>query len=103
MVGLHLGGEHITVGIVAKTEGKETRLGSEDTAPLTEGGLFGGGFIHIVACGSRGIAVGSVVMLILQSGKEVVLAEGDVDFVCENGGLGLGKIAVGIDVARERP
>ena len=88
----------ITVG-----DAEITRLSSEDGTPVALVHLLWCRLIDIVACGSLRIAVGGIVMLILETCEEVVFAKSDVEFISDDSILRLGEGAVCEDITCQRP
>ena len=103
LVGLHLSGEHRSRRIVAIGDSEYTRCSIEYRCPVAGIHLSLRSFEGIVTCSSLCIAVGCKVVLILQSGKEVVLTQRDIHLIGDDGGLGLCQVAVGVQVACQSP
>ena len=108
LVGAHL--SHKMIVIVAIAIGDTKQAGviyCENRPPV----VVYDGLIYLVLTGLEGIiagtslsiAVGSPVVLVLQTAKQVVLTQLDIDFVGNHGSLGLGHIAISKQIAGKRP
>ena len=76
---------------------------SEDSSPVACCHFLRRGLKGIVACCCLCITVGGVIVLELETCKQVMLAQCDVHLIGDHRILRLSEVAVGEDIACERP
>ena len=89
---------------VAVCDTKQTGISwLKHTSPIASFHLFWSSLECVVSSTCLGIAVSSVVVLVLQSAKQIVFAQVYIQLIGDDSSLGLGYILIGKHIAHECP
>ena len=75
----------------------------EHTGPIACSHLIRSSLECIISCASLSIAISCIIVLVLQSAKQIVFAQMYVQLIGDNSSLGLGHILICKHIASERP